>query len=124
MHRNIPISIHDSNGFGDVIRAANPDTGNTDTIYDARGLVTQKKDARLIIANMTYDNAGRILTRVFPAATTENVTFAYDSVLSGNLGKGRLTQVTDPAGNSKFVYDARGNLLSETRTIGTLVYKA
>ena len=30
--------------------------------------------------------------------------------------------MTDPAGNSKFVYDSRGNLLSETRTIGTTVY--
>jgi YD repeat-containing protein len=110
------------NGFGDVIRETNPDTGITDYTYDARGLATQIKDARLVIANMAYDNAGRIATRVFPAATTENVTFAYDSILTGNLGKGRLTQLTDPAGNSKFVYDARGNLLSETRTIGTLAY--
>jgi RHS repeat-associated protein len=119
--RNL-ITTYVRNGFGEVIRQSNPDTGITDYTYDARGLVTQIKDARLVIANMTYDNAGRILTRVFPAATTENVTLAYDSVLTGNFGKGRLTQVSDPAGNSKFVYDARGNLLSETRTIGTSVY--
>jgi YD repeat-containing protein len=87
------------NGFGDVIRQSNPDSGITDYTYDARGLVSQIKDARLVIANMTYDNAGSMLTRVFPAATAENVTFAYDSVLTGNKGKGRLTQVTDPAGN-------------------------
>jgi RHS repeat-associated protein len=119
--RNL-ITTYVRNGFGEVIRQSNPDTGITDYTYDARGLVTQIKDARLVIANMTYDNAGRILTRAFPAAAAEIVTFAYDSVLAGNVGKGRLTQVTDPAGNSKFVYDARGNLLSETRTIGTSVY--
>jgi RHS repeat-associated protein len=97
-------------------------TGITDYTYDSRGLVTQIKDARNVVANMTYDNAGRVLTRVFPASTTENVTFAYDSIASGNKGKGRLTQLTDPAGNSKYVYDMRGNLLSETRTIGTVAY--
>ena len=120
--RNTQTSIHHDNGFGDVIRETNPDTGVTDYVYDARGLVTQIKDARLVIANMTYDNADRILTRAFPAAAAENVTFSYDSVLTGNFGKGRLTQVTDPARNSKFVYDARGNLLSETRAIGASVY--
>ena len=119
--RNL-ITTYVRNGFGDVIRETNPDTGVTDYVYDARGLVTQIKDARLVVANMTYDNAGRILTRSFPADAAETVTFSYDSVLTGNFGKGRLTQLSDPAGNSKFVYDARGNLLSETRAIGTSVY--
>ncbi|MGB8818870.1 MAG: hypothetical protein WCC66_13210 [Rhizobiaceae bacterium] len=45
-----------------VVRETNPDTGITDYTYDARGLVTQIKDARLVIANMTYDNAGITLT--------------------------------------------------------------
>ena len=110
------------NGFGDVIRETSPDTGTTDYTYDARGLVTQIKDARNIVMNMTYDAAGRILTRSFPAATAENVSFAYDDATAGNKGKGRLTQITDQAGTSKFVYDVRGNLLSETRTIGTTAY--
>lgn len=120
--RRALVTSYVRNGFGDVIRQTNPDTGITDYTYDARGLVTQIKDARLVIANMTYDNVGRILTRAFPAATAENVTFAYDNVTAPNKGKGRLTQLTDQAGNSKFVYDVRGNLLSETRTIGTVAY--
>jgi YD repeat-containing protein len=77
------------NGFGDVIRQANPDTGVTDYTYDARGLVTQVKDSRNVVADMTYDTAGRIVTRAFPAATAENVTFPHDSIASSNMGKGR-----------------------------------
>ncbi|NJS14205.1 MAG: hypothetical protein HC788_05760 [Sphingopyxis sp.] len=110
------------NGFGDVIRQTNPDTGITDYIYDARGLLIQIKDARNVITNMTYDAAGRMLTRTYPAATAENVTFTYDSVANGNKGKGLLTRLADQAGASVFVYDVRGNLLSETRTIGTVAY--
>jgi YD repeat-containing protein len=35
------------NGFGEVIREASPDTGITDFVRDARGLVTQRTDARV-----------------------------------------------------------------------------
>lgn len=97
------------NGFGDVIRQTNPDT---------RGPVTQIKDARNDIANMTYDNVGGMLMREFAAVTAENVRFAYDSVTAPNKGKGRLTQLTDQAGNSNFSYDARVNLFSENAHVG------
>jgi YD repeat-containing protein len=85
------------NGFGEVKRRINPDIGTTDYVYDARVVVT----------SYTYDNAGRVLTKTFPAAVAENVTYAYDSVLAGNKGKGRLTSVTDQSGSMAYVYDVR-----------------
>ena len=105
------------NGFGDVKRRTSPDSGITDTVYDLRGLATQMSDARGIVTNYTYDNAGRMQTKAFPAAAAENVAFTYDS---GVNGKGRLTSLTDESGSTAFTYDIRGNVVSEIHTIKTL----
>jgi RHS repeat-associated protein len=114
------------NGFGEVKRRVNPDTGTTNYVYDARSLLTQmtdaRADARAVVTNYTYDNAGRMLTKSFPTAAAENVTYTYDSVLAGNKGKGRLTSVTDESGSTAYVYDVRGNVLSETRVIAGQSY--
>ncbi len=106
------------NGFGETKRRTSPDSGITDYVRDLRGLVTQMTDARAVVTNMTYYNAGRILTKVFPAATTENVTYTYDAILpAGNFGKGRLTGMTHEGGTITRQYDARGNLTSDARVI-------
>jgi|GEM_PF-619231 len=110
------------NGFGDAIRRTSPDTGVTDYIYDERDLVTQMTDARSVVSTYAYDDAGRILSESYPANTTQNVTYVYDATAGGNYGVGRLTSTTDGAGSTSFVYDARGNILSETRVTGTQSY--
>ncbi len=110
------------NGFGEVIREDSPDTGITDYVVNKLGLVTQMTDARGVVTNFTYDDAGRVLTKTFPAGSGENVTYTYDSIAGGNYGRGRLTQLSDESGTTDFVYDARGNVLSETRTIQSQTY--
>ena len=112
------------NGFGDVKRRTSPDSGITDYVYDLRGLVTQMTDGRGLVRSYSYDTAGRMLAKGFPAAANENVGFVYDSIAGGNIGKGRLTSVTDESGSTAYVYDARGNVLTETRTIAGQVYTA
>jgi RHS repeat-associated protein len=110
------------NGFGEIIQSASPDSGTTVFQRDARGLITQKTDGRSVVTNQTFDNAGRILTRTFPSETSLNVTWTYDAVTGGNKGKGRLTSMTDASGTTAWIYDARGNVLSETRVIGGKTY--
>jgi YD repeat-containing protein len=105
------------NGFGEVIQENSPDAGTTTYVRDARGLVTQMTDGRGIVSNMTYDNAGRLLTETYPAAAAENVTSTYDDIANGNKGKGRLTKVQDQSGTTEFVYDALGRVISDKRTI-------
>jgi YD repeat-containing protein len=112
------------NGFGEVIQEASPDRGTTVTVRDARGLPTQITDGRSVVTQLTYDNAGRVLTKVYPAATGENLTYTYDDTTGGNLGKGRLTKITDQTGSTAFVYDVRGNVTTETRTISGYVHTA
>jgi RHS repeat-associated protein len=79
-------------------------------------------DGRGVVTNRTYDNAGRMLTETYPAAVAENVTYAYDSVVSGNKGIGRLTKITDQSGTTEFTYNALGQVITDKRTIATKVY--
>jgi RHS repeat-associated protein len=110
------------NGFGEAIQEASPDAGTTVFVRDLRGLVTQATDGRGIVANRTYDTAGRLLTETYPAATAENVTYTYDAIVSGNKGVGRLTKITDQSGTTEFTYNALGQVVTDKRTIGTKIY--
>ncbi|MEQ1890772.1 MAG: hypothetical protein ABL951_16595 [Alphaproteobacteria bacterium] len=110
------------NGWGEVIRETSPDRGVTDIVFDARGLITQQTDARGVVSTFTYDAAGRVLTRSFPSAPAENVAYVYDATAGGNKGVGRLTSLTDASGAHAYAYDARGNVILETRTIAGLGY--
>ena len=91
-------------GFGDVIRRDSPDTGITDYWYDPRGLLTKMVDARAVETDFTYDNAGRRLTKTFPAAPGENVAYGYDG---GSRGVGRLTGINEVAGGAGTKWGAK-----------------
>ena len=116
------LTIYVRNGFGEVIRETSPDAGVSTYVRDLRGLVTQMTDGRGVVENRTYDNAGRQLTASYPAATAENVTYTYDNVTAPNKGKGRLTKITDQSGSTSFVYNALGQIITDTRVIATKTY--
>ncbi len=104
-------------GFGNILQETSPDRGTTTYLYDARGLRTQRTDARGIVTNYSYDAAGRLTGKTFPASTTENVTYSWDSTAGGNKGKGRLTGMTDRTGTTAWTYDAKGRVTQEVRVI-------
>jgi YD repeat-containing protein len=110
------------NGFGEVIQEVSPDAGTTTYVRDLRGLVTQQTDGRSVVTNRTYDNAGRLLTEAYPAATAENVTYAYDSIVGSANGKGRLTSITDGSGSTTFTYNALGQIVTDKRVIAAKTY--
>lgn len=84
--------------------------------------VTQRTDARNVVTNYSYDALDRPTARSYPASTSETVTYGYDATASGNEGVGRLTSITDQSGSTALVHDLRGNLIQETRTIGSVAY--
>jgi YD repeat-containing protein len=86
------------NGFGEVIQRASPDSETTVYTYNATRKPTQITDGRGVVTNLTYDNAGRLLTKQYPAATGENITYSWDDTTSGNMGVGRLTKIQDASG--------------------------
>lgn len=105
-----------------MIQRASPDSGTTVYVRDARGLVTQETDGRGVVINRTYDNVGRILTKTYPSATAENITYTWDDTVGGNKGVGRLSKVAGQSTLVEFVFDVRGNINTDTRTIGGQVY--
>ena len=110
------------NGFGEIIQKTSPDSGTTVYVRNALGLATQETDARGVVANMSYDDGGRILSKTYPANSSENVAYTYDSTAGGNYGVGRLTGVTHEGGSITYDYDARGNVTQEVRTINGVGY--
>jgi YD repeat-containing protein len=84
--------------------------------------VTKQVDARSVETDFTYDAAARVLTKTFPAASSENVAFTYDATAGGNKGVGRLTSLTDQSGSDALLYDAQGRATTDTRVIGANSY--
>jgi len=50
------------------------------------------------------------------------VTYTYDSLTGGNYGISRRTGMGDSSGSSAYLYDARGRLVEESKTIDAVVY--
>ena len=78
-------------------------------------------------ATYTYDAAGRLKTKSFPAVVAENIAYTYDQVSGGNKGIGRLTSVVDqsgpaPAPSTAWVYNALGQVVTESRYIQAKTY--
>lgn len=106
------------NGLNNQTQLNSPDTGATIYAYDAAGNRTGVTDARGIRTEYFYDALNRLTDISYPDSTLD-VSFTYDA---GANGKGRLTRMTDAVGSVDYVYDARGNLISETRTISGTQY--
>ncbi|WP_229188154.1 RHS repeat-associated core domain-containing protein [Bradyrhizobium oropedii] len=122
---NDPRSLNTSfvrNGFGDVIQRGSPDTGITVYTYNALGKPTQITDGRGVVTNPAYDNAGRLLSKQYPAATVENITYTWDATAGGNRGVGRLTRIDDASGSVEWTYNVLGQVTAEKKTTLSMVY--
>jgi len=102
-------------------KVISPDTGTTAYVHDEAGNISQKTDARGTVVHYTYDALNRITAIQFPADSTQNITYSYDST-SVTYGKERLTGRTDSSGSYTFYYDARGNVTKEEKTINSVLY--
>jgi len=110
-------------GFGDIIQETSPDRGVTQYWYDNESRLIRSTDADSVTTRYVYDASGRLTSKTFDGVAAESVTYGYDSVTSGNKGKGRLTSVTEQGVTSSFVYDAKGQMTSRTQVIAGKTYK-
>ncbi|MCP4127041.1 MAG: hypothetical protein GY753_08270, partial [Gammaproteobacteria bacterium] len=65
----------------------------------------------------TYHTASNLDT--LTCSGTYAVSYGHDSVTGGNKGKGRRTSMSDASGSTAWVYDDRGRVLSESKTISS-----
>src|SRR6185437_3067938 len=108
-------------GLDNPIQVTSSDTGTTVYVVDDAGNRIQSTDAAGHVVQMSYDALNRLTAKTYPNDPTENITYTYDEAAAG-FGIGRLTSVTDEAGSTSYVYDARGNVVQETRTIDLTTY--
>jgi YD repeat-containing protein len=114
--RNL-VTTYTVDGLGNQTGISSPDTGVTAKTYNAAGYLATSTDAKGQTTSYQYDVLNRVTSIVY--ADGSSTAFAYDQ---GANGIGRLTQVTDASGITRYVYDAFGHLLAETRTINGVDY--
>jgi RHS repeat-associated protein len=110
-------------GFGRTIQTSSPDTGTTVYKLDEAGNRIMQTDSRVVVTLRTFDALNRVMTESFPASSSENIVFNYDSTSGRNFGIGRLTGYSDETGNTTLKYNERGDVISTTRTIGGKTYE-
>jgi RHS repeat-associated protein len=110
---NVTTYVYDD--FGRMLSQSSPVTGTTMYSYDKAGNLASTTDANSATTIRTYDALGRVTSAVATrGSASESVTWTHDG--TAPFARGRLVQMTDPAGSTAYAYDRRGLLLSEVRS--------
>jgi len=99
-----------------------PDMGAWTYTYDALGNLKTQTDARSCTTTLEYDSLNRVTDKTYGGTgcpTTTAVAYTYDA---GTYGLGQRTGMTDDSGSTIWVYDVRGRLITETKTISGTPY--
>jgi RHS repeat-associated protein len=111
-----------TDSLGRTTSMADPDSGTTTYVFDGAGRMTSQTDAKAQRTDFTYDALDRKTSKTSKAGTGSaiTVTWVYDQVRAGYFNRGRLTSMTDAAGNKTLDYDAAGRTIKTVRvTNGT-----
>ena len=106
------VTSYTYNALGDLTQQVSPDTGTTSNTYDAGGNLATSTDARNKTATYGYDALNRVTSLSYPDQT---ISYTYDG---GTNQKGRLTQLTDASGSTRWSYDAQDRVLSRQQSMG------
>ena len=112
------VTRYQYDGLNNLLSRSSPDTGIMQSDFDNAGNRIATTDARGVRVTYLYDELNRLTAINYPDSS-KDVSFNYDD---GPNGKGRLTGMGDEAGLVSYQYDARGNLLSESRSINGRQY--
>jgi RHS repeat-associated protein len=108
------------NPLNDLTRRTSPDTGVTNYAHDAAGNVIQKTDANQVVTSYAYDDLGRLKTIQPGTDAAVNLVFDVppaDCSSSERNGKGRLAQMTDESGSTRYCFDRLGRLVRKVQTV-------
>ncbi len=115
------LTTYTRNGFGEVVALSSPDTGLSETEYDAGGNAVLFVDARGIEEIRVHDAAGRLVERAFSDATPA-IQYTYDvqdaacTAIAGiHPGRGRLTALRDESGTTHYCHDRFGRVVRKVQ---------
>ncbi len=129
-HQNTLVT-HTYDLSGREVMLYDPDAGTWESQYDKNGNLIYRDDPKPgQHVQWLYDDLNR-LTRVcvfsdgdtyVPLTTdcgagVEESRYVYDETAGGNKGIGQLTSVTDQSGSVASMYDGRGRVTKQTRTV-------
>ncbi len=100
------------NAGGQKTQMTDPDMGAWTYTYDAQGNLATQTDAKGNITTLIYDGLNRLVSKTFSNGSPA-ITYSYDA----GTNKGYRTGMTDGTGSTSWVYDARGRLIREDKTI-------
>lgn len=112
--RNL-VTAYTVDGLGNQTQLHSPDTGPTSKTHDAAGNLKTSTDAKGQTTRYQYDALNRVTQITYHDGKT--VTYVYDV---GQYAKGRLSSITDASGSIAYQYNQKGNIVAETRTIGSV----
>jgi len=101
--------------LGNPLTMDSPDTGVSQNKYDNAGNKIETVDARGEKVKYAYDALNRISSIQY--GNNQSISFVYDQ---GSNGMGRLTQMNDSGGSTRWAYDNYGRISRKTFTTGTL----
>ncbi len=104
-------------GAGRLTQIDSPDAGTLRQRFDRTGRLTERTDATGARVTWAFDPLGRMLhERSYSPAGAQvgEIRHHYDG--SGPFARGQLARVEDDAGSVDFTYDARGRIITSTRT--------
>jgi RHS repeat-associated protein/uncharacterized repeat protein (TIGR01451 family) len=98
--------------LGRKVEMDDPDMGVWSYEYDAAGNLKVQTDALMREITFDYDALNRLTAKHAEGETL--ATYSYDQ---GEWGTGRRTGMADASGSAAWAYDARGRVVTETKTI-------
>jgi RHS repeat-associated protein len=126
-------TTYTQNGFGETIKLASQDSGITTKKYDAAGNAASITDARNVTIDQRFDALNRLLSAAYKPTTGPNAnvtqeTIAYvygDStnpadatvIAQTTNAKGRLAQLKDGSGSTRYRYDPHGRVTEKTQSV-------
>ncbi|AGS80502.1 RHS repeat-associated core domain protein [Leptospira phage vB_LalZ_80412-LE1] len=111
------------NSLGRRVSTQDPNSGTINYTYDSVGRISSQTDARGKTISFSYDILGRILAQNTNGPEIP-VQYIYDDG-SVPYSKGRVTQILDGAGITKFFYNRRGETIQKTKYVDdiTAIFK-
>ncbi|WP_370978288.1 hypothetical protein [Agaribacterium sp. ZY112] len=105
------VTSYEYDYLGNLIKLSSPDTGVSDYVYDDASNLINQSDANGVQVSYSYDALNRLTGINYANAPSLNINYRYDDFEAGsNFGRGKLAEVNDGSGYTRYRYDALGQV--------------